>query len=83
MKNLKRIIALLGVVILVALYIITFVLAFLDHSDSMQMFKASIVATVIIPTLLWIYSYMYQLIKKYSGKKQSEDSIESEKTPES
>ncbi len=73
MKNLKRIFALLGVIILLALYIITLILAFTDHSDSMQMFKASIAATVIIPGLLWIYSYMYQLLKKHYGKDKEEN----------
>ena len=51
MKKIKRILALIGAVFLVSLYIITLILAITDNSASMRMFQASIVATVIIPGL--------------------------------
>ncbi len=72
MKKLKRILALAGVIFLVLLYLITLILAITDHSDSMRMFQASVVATVIIPALLWAYSFIYRLLKKHS--EQEEDS---------
>ncbi len=67
MKKIKRILALIGAVFLVSLYIITLILAITDNSASMRMFQASIVATVIIPGLFWAYSFIYRLLKKYFG----------------
>lgn len=64
MNKVKRILALVGVVLLLALYGSTFVFAVIDNSDSMSMFKASVVATIIVPTLLWTYSFIFKLVKK-------------------
>lgn len=64
MKKMKRILALAGVIILAALYVTTLVLAIADNSNSMQMFFASIVATIIIPVLIWAYTFIYRLLKK-------------------
>lgn len=72
MKRVKQILAILGIVFLIALYFITFICAITDNSGTMTAFKASVVATVIIPTLLWIYSFIYKLIKKNSDEKRQE-----------
>ena len=64
MKKIKQFLALGGVILLVALYLITLILAITDNSGTMNMFFASVVATVIIPVLLWAYSSIYRLIKR-------------------
>ena len=64
MKKVRQILAILGVIILVALYLLTLFAALFDSSDTMQFFFASVVATVIIPALLWAYTFIYRLIKK-------------------
>ena len=61
----KRIIALLGVVLLVALYIVTLLVAILAPDKSGNMLKCCFLATIAIPTLIWIYIWMYG---KLSGK---------------
>lgn len=63
MKKTKQLLALLGVIFLVGLYLITLVLALTDNSGTMNMFFASIVATVIIPVLLWAYTFIYRLVR--------------------
>lgn len=70
MKKVRQILAILGVIILVALYLLTLFAALFDSSDTMQFFFASVVATVIIPALLWAYTFIYRLIKKKTDEPQ-------------
>ena len=64
MKKIKQILAILGIVVLVGMYGITLFCAIFDNSDTMNYLKASIAVTVIVPTLLWIYTFIYKLLKK-------------------
>ncbi len=70
MKKVKQILALGGAILLVALYVITLVLAITDNSGTMNMFFASVVATILIPVLIWAYTLIYRLT---GGNKDSED----------
>lgn len=77
MKKLKRILALLGVVLLAGLYLTTLILAICGNSNTMNVFIASIVATAVIPVLLWAYSMIYRLLKEhYSLRKDVRDTSE-------
>ena len=64
MKNKKRILALVGAIALVLMYISTLVFAFIDPDASGGLLKASIACTVILPVLLYAYSLVYRLTKK-------------------
>ena len=64
MKKVKQILAVIGIVFLVLLYLSTLICAIIDRTETMRLFQASIMATVIIPVLLWAYSFIYKLIKK-------------------
>lgn len=55
----KQIVALGGVVLLVLMYIATLVVAIVDNSDSGKWFMSCILATIAIPVLIWIYTWMY------------------------
>jgi hypothetical protein len=77
MEKVKRILALVGVILLLAMYGSTLVFAIIDNSDSMSMFKASIAATIIIPVLLWAYTLVFKLVKKDDGS-QDEENIQDE-----
>ena len=76
MKKVKRILALVGVILLVAMYGSTLVFAIIDNSDSMMMFKASIAATIIIPVILWSYTLVFKLVKKDDEPQDLEDTEE-------
>ena len=52
--NKKSIIALLGIAILILLYIVTLITAFLDIPNWDNLFQASLVATIGLPILLWV-----------------------------
>ena len=35
----------------------------LDHTSDMRYWKAAVAATIIIPVLIWAYSFVYRLLK--------------------
>lgn len=55
----KQIVALTGVVLLVLLYLLTLGASILDSTASAQWFRISLAATIVLPLLIWIYSWMY------------------------
>lgn len=61
----RQVVALVGVILLVAMYLITLIVAIFDQDNSGHLFQACLVATVAIPLLIWIYIWMYG---KLTGK---------------
>ena len=55
----KQIAALTGVLLLVALYIVTLLVAIFDPDGSGRLFQACLFATIAVPALIWIYIWMY------------------------
>jgi len=53
MKKVKKIVAILMIVVLVALYICTLVSALFDSSSTMGFFKASVAMTILVPVVLY------------------------------
>lgn len=74
MKKVKQILALIGVVILIGLYVSTLVCALSSSENFMNMLMASIYATVIVPVLIWAYTFIYRLVRKDSDD-EKEDSM--------
>ena len=68
MKNVKRIIAIVGVLLLVAMYVTTLFLAIFSPDNAMGMFHASIYGSIVIPVLIWALIFIYS-----SGKKRREN----------
>lgn len=62
----KQVVAMVGVILLVLMYIVTLVVAIVDTSASGKYFAVCMACTLIIPIIIWIYSWMYG---RYSGKK--------------
>lgn len=63
MDKIKRILAILGILLLLGLYGWTMVCAFTDQSETMDMFKSAVTATITVPILLWGYSIVFKWIK--------------------
>ena len=55
MKKMKRLLALVTVFILVALYVAALIFALIDSPWAFSVFKACIGLTVVLPCLLYIY----------------------------
>jgi hypothetical protein len=64
MNKIKRILALIGALLLAALYISTLVFALSGSDNYMNLLMASIYATIVIPVLLWAYTLIYRLLRK-------------------
>lgn len=64
MKKTKRILALIGAVLLAGMYLSTLVFALMEHENASNMLMASIACTVIIPVLLYAYSLMYRVLDR-------------------
>ena len=75
--KIKRIFAIIAVVLLVALYGSTVVFALSDSPDAVYMFKASIFCTVIIPIILYSYILVYRVF----GKKKSDHTDDTKDIP--
>lgn len=52
-KKLKRILAWAGIVILVLLYLATFLLGVTGNADTKELFLAALMCTVIVPCLMY------------------------------
>lgn len=59
----KQVVAMAGIVLLVLLYVIALVAAVADTSSSGRLFLLCLFATVAIPILIWIYTWMYGKLK--------------------
>ncbi len=55
----KQIVAMLGVIALVALYIVTLLVAIFAPGKSGSLFQACLFATIAVPILIWVYVWMY------------------------
>lgn len=64
MKKTKRILALVGALLLVLLYLSTLIFALMESPAASDLLKASLVCTVIIPVLLYGYQLVYRLRNK-------------------
>ena len=66
----QRIAAIVVVIMLLSLYIITFLLAVFAKPGANQMFLASLLCTIIIPTVLYVTMW---LMRKIGGPKNEEN----------
>ncbi len=60
----KKIIAIVGIVILCGLYIVTLIAAIFTSPQTPQLFKACVYATVVVPVMFYAYLLMYRILKK-------------------
>ena len=66
--KLKRILAIIAVVILVLMYVVTLVFAITDNAATMSMFKASLAITMIVPIFIYANQLIYRLLKGKSDE---------------
>ena len=60
----KQVVAWIGILLLIALYITTLLAALFDNSASGSLFASCLYATVAVPLLIWIYAWIYQKVKE-------------------
>lgn len=74
MKKAKRILAIIGVILLVAMYALTLISVLIDTPYSESLFKASIFSTIAVPIFIYGVMLVYRLMKGKSEEPNSEDS---------
>lgn len=74
MKKTKRILAIIGVILLIGLYLSTLFCALFAEENLMSLLMTSIYATFVIPVLIWVYTFVYKLIKKDRNNNDQRDS---------
>lgn len=62
----RQIVAMTGVILLVLMYVITLILALTDNSATHNLFAMSLAGTLVIPIVIFLYSWMYG---RLTGKK--------------
>lgn len=63
----KQVVAIIGIILLVLMYIMALIAAIVDSSASGRLFWSCLYATVVIPILIWIYTWMYgKLTRKHT-----------------
>lgn len=64
MKKAKRILAMIGVIILAGMYVATLICAVSASENFMSMLMASMYASFIIPVIIWAFTYFAGLFNK-------------------
>lgn len=68
-QKIKRILALLTVAIIALLYLAVIILSFMKGEQTGNLLMIAIVATVVLPVLLYIYLWLFRLLGKHDEKK--------------
>ena len=64
MKKTRQMLAIIGIILLVGMYISTIICALSANENFMSMLMASLYASFVIPVLIWAYTFIYKLVKK-------------------
>jgi uncharacterized YccA/Bax inhibitor family protein len=64
MKNFKRIAAIIGVILILSMYVISFVSALFSSPSAPGLFLASVFSTVVIPILIYGFITIYKMVHK-------------------
>ncbi|HJD45702.1 MAG TPA: hypothetical protein H9909_02545 [Candidatus Mediterraneibacter norfolkensis] len=73
MKKIKRILALAGALLLVALYACTLIFALMESPAASGLLAASVAATILIPVLLYGYILIARLVKEHDRDNDASD----------
>ncbi len=69
----KRILALIGVILLLGMYAAAFLASLMGSPAANQIFLGSICATIIVPVLLYGYQLLYRVLKGRGVKAEQEE----------
>lgn len=72
MKKSVRIMALIGAILLIALYVCTLIFALIDTPAASDLLKISVAATIVLPVLLYGFVLFHRLSRK-DGEDTSEE----------
>lgn len=74
MQKMKRIMAWIGIILLVGLYLITFLLGILGNENTKGMLMASIICTAVVPCLIYGMILLAKVLGKDNDTSDQKDS---------
>lgn len=63
-KKVKRIAAIIGLVLFASLFLITFISAFFASEKAPGLFMASLFSAIVIPIMIWGFMLVYRLVHR-------------------
>ena len=78
MKKAQRVLAILGIILLLGLYLSTLIFALMGK-DFFPLFMASLFSSFVLPVFLCIYSFIYKIVKKDSSQDLEDKFLEKKK----
>ena len=82
MKKIKRILAIICIIILAGMYVVTLIMALVDSSATMYMFKGCVAVTIFVPVAAYCYICLHKYAMRRSGRfDPSEDSVNDKEAP--
>ena len=75
MDKVKRVLAILGIVLILGINILLVFAAGTASEDNMGTFNAAIVTVILVPVLLWVYLFFYKIMKKRREDAQFEEEL--------
>ena len=76
MKKVKRILAVIGLVLIALMYALTIIFALMKHPDSKSWLMAAIFCTIAVPVIIYAMQFVAKLLPKLSGKDKAEEEKE-------
>lgn len=76
MKKAKQILAILGIVLILGVNVFLVFAAGTSSESNMNVFNGAIIMVILVPVLLWIYLYIYKLIKKRNDDEDIEKELD-------
>lgn len=73
MKKRKQILAWIGIILLVAMYLCTLIFSLMKSDAAYGLFRASVACTIIIPVLLYAYILIYRVLNKNNDNKKPDN----------
>lgn len=77
----KRILAIIGVVIIVGLYVATLIFGIVVNASetTRMLFRAALISTVLVPVFLYVIIWLHKVLSKYGYQ---EEELEVEERPD-
>jgi hypothetical protein len=82
MNKVKRIAAIIGIILLLSMYLISLLSAFFATEYSGGLFLASLFSTLVIPILIWWFLAIYKWVHKNDYQANTESSDDNNVTEE-
>ena len=76
MKKARRVLAVIGLILIGVMYALTIIFALMKHPDSKNWLMAAIFCTIAVPVIIYAMQMVARLLPRLSGKDKAEEADE-------